>query len=318
MKKALCILLTFAVIFTFAACSRNKGEPYVEPPTEILSFEDGETMVYEVVTDAAGEAVTDENGKNEVIPYDPPVTEKGGYLVTDPEGSTIKQSATTLAPDADETAIVENEDVDLDDETQNANAATTKPSVSGSTTKPGSTTAKNETTISNPSAGSELIPNRPEATTKKDGSDVIIVPDLPEDQTDEFGTAISKADAQKLYDILDFENTFDMALCDADYYKAEAELTRYISSIESAISQIKADKTLYQHVGNKNLNLWISYMNEAKEKYAVFMGIYRGVEGYDEYPNSFYSTYNDFQDSYRDSLKVYYAMRTGAEAIMYS
>lgn len=337
MKKTICILLTCAMLFAFAACSKNKGEPYVEPPTEIITFADGETAVYEVVTDAAGEAVTDENGENEVVPYDPPVTEKGGYLVTDPEGSTIKQSATTLAP----TAVVENEDIDLDEP---ANGTTSKTDTTTSSDKTTVKSEGNKTTISS-SGNSPLVPGedlttvkvpsattteknaavtvpstQKETTTKKDSGAVekTTVADLPEGETGDFGTDISKADAQKLYDILDFENTFDAALCEADYYTAEKELEVYMANIENAVAQIKADKNLYQYVGNENLNLWIGYMNQAKEKYAIFMGVYRGVEHDDEYPNAFYSTYDDFQNSYRDSLKIYYNMLTGAQAIMYS
>ena len=319
MKKVLCALLTLAILLAFAACNKNKGEIYVEPPTEVITFADGETAVYEVVTDAAGEAVTDENGENEVVLYDPPVTEKGGYLVTDPEGSTIKQSATTVA----NTAVVENEELEFDTP---ANGTTAQSAGTSTTAKNESTTNKSGQTqaATTGSNGLEAVTgeNKTQAaettTAKTNSAEKTTAADLPEGETGEFGTEISKADAQKLYDILDFDNTFDEALCKPDYFAAETELNNYIASIENAIAQIKADKDLYQYVGNENLNLWLGYMNEAKEKYAIFMGIYRGCEGSAEYPNAFYTTYEDFQDSYRDSLKIYYAMRTGAEAIMYS
>lgn len=346
MKKTICILLTCAMLFAFAACSKKQGELYVEPPTEVITFADGETAVYEVVTDAAGEAVTDENGENEVVPYDPPVTEKGGYLVTDPEGSTIKQSATTVAL----TAAVENDDFDFEEvvngTTAKADSAATtaKTDAAGSSDKTTAKPEENKTSVSS-SGNSPLTPGeeittakapsvtttekntavsvpstQKETTTKNDSGAVkeTTVADLPEGETGDFGTDISKADAQKLYDILDFENTFDAALCEADYYTAEKELEIYMANIENAVAQIKADKDLYQYVGNENLNLWLGYMNQAKEKYAIFMGIYRGVEHDDEYPKAFYSTYEDFQNSYRSSLKVYYSMLTGAQAIMYS
>lgn len=315
MKKTICILLTCAMLFAFAACSKNKGELYVEPPTEVITFEDGETAVYEVVTDTSGVAVTKENGENEVVPYDPPVTEKGGYLVTDPEGSTIKQSATTS-----NTAVVEKEDIDLDDPDTPANGTTapiqTKP---GETTSAEKSTSKNETATS--SNNSPLIPEEDievVTTAKNNTVKPTMAPDLPEGETGEFGTEITKAEAQKLYNILDFENTFDQALCIPDYHKAQTELKTYMSSIENAIAQIKADKTLYQYVGNQNLNLWLGYMQEAQDKYTIFMNIYKEIEGHDEYPASFYAAYEDFQDSYRSALKIYYSIRTGAEAIMYS
>lgn len=318
MKKTICILLTAVMLFAFAACSKNKGEPYVEPPTEVITFADGETAVYEVVTDAQGEKVTKENGENEVIPYDPPVTEKGGYLVTDPEGSTIKQSATTA-----QTAVVEKEDIDLNDPDTPANG-TTAPIQ----TKPGETTAQTTSGKKDPATSSDsnspLVPGEDieVVTTKnqtaKPTEKVTMAPDLPEDQTGEFGTEISKADAEKLYNILNFKNTFDQALCIPDYNKAATELPVYMGNVENAVAQIKADKTLYQYVGNENLNLWLSYMQEVEDKYTIFLNIYNEIKDEDEYPKSFYAAYEDFQNSYRSALKIYYTVRTNAEAIMYS
>ena len=58
MKKITAIVLIFAVIFCFAACSK-KGEKYEPPVTEVVEFEDGVTAVYEVVTEENGEVVTE-------------------------------------------------------------------------------------------------------------------------------------------------------------------------------------------------------------------------------------------------------------------
>lgn len=309
MKKTICIVLTLAMLFAFAACTK-KGEQYVEPPTEIISFENGSTAVYEVVTDDKGEAVTDENGETEVVPYDPPVTEKGGYLVTNAEGSTIKQSKTTAAF----TAAVENDFVDLDDTTAptkpttTLKGETTAATTAATTAKPNATTKPAATT-----AGGSLNGGTGETTTKN-----YVVPTFPEAQTKPLGNKLSKDDASTLVSILSIDNTFDQALCEPDYYKAEKELKIYIESIEEAIAKIKADKKLYKFVGDENLNQWLGYMVKAQDEYAVFMGIVRGTEGEEKKPATYYTAYENFQNTYRQSLKVLFFMKSGAEEILYS
>ncbi len=295
MKKALCILLVFAAIFALSACGKN-GEIYTEPPTEIITFENGSTAVYEIVTDQSGEAVTDENGEKEVILYDPPVTEKGGYLVTDPEGSTVKQSQTTAVT----SIAIENEVVDLD--------STTAAQAPSETQKGETTTMKpyETTTLSSALEGVGST----EATTYPSFT-------VPEAETKPLGDALSKEDARILISILSFDNTFDEALCVPDYYLAETEINIYIDSIEKAIEKIKAEKKLYKFVGDENLQLWLDYMLEAKEEYAVFMGMVRGTEGMATKPATYYAAYENFQNVYRQSLKVYYFMKVGAEEIIY-
>lgn len=297
MKKGLCIILVFAVIFCFAACSKEqKGEIYVPPHTEIITFEDGETAIYEVVTDDNGVAVTDKEGITELAPYDPPVTEEGGYLVTDPEGSTIKQSQTTVAQSVE----VDNELIDFD---------TTAPNGEGTTTAKGETTTSKTQETTTSSGGSALVsPGTNETTTLKD---------IPEGETYPLNGTLSKEDAQKLVSILNISNPFDEALVDGDYYTAEEKLPVYIDSIERAVNSIKADKTLYEYVGNKNLQMWYDYMIEAADRYAIFMGIVRGTEGQPR-SKAFFATYEDFQTYYRYSLQIFYHMQNSAERILYS
>lgn len=302
MKKGLCILLVFAVIFCLAACGKNnKGEIYTPPHTEVITFEDGESAVYEVVTDEKGEPVTDAEGITELAPYDPPVTEDGGYIVTTPEGETIKQSQTTVA----QSVAVDQDIVDLDTTAPSANETTTK---TGSTTNKEETTTKPaETTTSN--GGSLQTPNTDkEPTTLKE---------IPEGETYALNGTLSKEDAQKLVGILNIPNSFDAALSSGDFYLAEEKLPDYLASIENAVRRIKDDKKLYQYVGNRNLQMWYDYMVEAADRYAVFMGVVRGTEG--EKPSkAFFATYEDFQNYYRFSLQIYYHMQNGAERIMYS
>ncbi len=300
MKKGLCILLVFAVIFCLAACGKNnKGELYTPPHTEVITFEDGESAVYEVVTDDKGEPVTDKDGITELAPYDPPVTEDGGYIVTTPEGETIKQSQTTVAQSVE----VDYDIIDLD---------TTTPSANETTTKNGETTSKEETTT------------KPDETTKSNGG-ALETPDkepttlkeIPEGETYAINGTLSKEDAQKLVGILNIPNPFDEALSAGDFYLAEEKLPDYLASIENAVRRIKEDKKLYKYVGNQNLQMWYDYMVEAADRYAVFMGIVRGTEG--EKPSkAFFATYEDFQNYYRFSLQIYYHMQNSAERIMYS
>lgn len=332
MKKGLVIILVFAAIFAFAACTKQpgqtqtEGETYVAPPTEIITFENGETAVYEVVTDTSGVAVTDANGETEFVPYDPPVTEKNGYLVTDAVGSTIKQSATTVAPSAE----VENAFVDLDEPT----AAGTQTS----TTVSSGTTVSNGESITNPSQAvtdSGEIDNLPDATTaaqttaaattskpasttqKSDSTSQTV--NIAEAVTYAFNGDLSKEDAQKLMSIVSIDNRFDEALCDGDYEKAAEELPQYIADIEEAIGKIKADKDLYKFVGDENLNAWLEYIKQAETDYAVFMGIYTGIADQTGTPPiAFYTTYETFQNSYRQSLKTFYHIKLGAQEIIYS
>lgn len=305
MKKGLCILLVFAVIFCLAACGKNnKGEIYTPPHTEVITFEDGESAVYEVVTDAEGEPVTDEEGITELIPYDPPVTEKGGIIVTTPEGETIKQSQTTVAQSVE----VDQDIIDLD---------TTAPSPNETTTKIGETTNKEETATNTKPA---------ETTTKSDGGalqtpnadkEPTTLKEIPEGETYALNGTLSKEDAQKLVGILNIPNPFDEALSTGDFYLAEEKLPDYLASIENAARRIKEDKKLYKYVGNQNLQLWYDYMVEAADRYAIFMGVVRGTEG--EKPSkAFFATYEDFQNYYRYSLQIYYHMQNGAERILYS
>ncbi len=305
MKKGLCILLVFAVIFAFAACTKDdKGEIYTPPHTEVITFEDGESAIYEVVTDDKGKPVTDDEGLTELAPYDPPVTEDGGYIVTTPEGETIKQSQTTVA----QSVAVDFDIVDL---------GTTAPKQEGNTTLKSETTTKKENPTTKPnekttsSNGGALVnPDKDEPTT---------IEDIPEGVTYPLSGELSKDDAQRLFGILSITNNFDKALSDGDYHKAEEMLPTYLEDIQNAIAQIKADKKLYQYVGNKNLQLWYDYMVEAADRYAIFMGVLRGIESNNGViTKAFYTTYEDFQDYYRFSLQVFYHMRLGAEITIYS
>lgn len=305
MKKGLCILLVFAVIFCLAACGKNnKGELYTPPHTEVITFEDGESAVYEVVTDDKGEPVTDKDGITELAPYDPPVTEDGGYIVTTPEGETIKQSQTT----ASQSVAVDHNLIDLGTTAALHHENTTADRETATKKEDTATKPKETTTASN--GGALVTPDKTETTA---------VPDIPEGVTYPLNGELSKEDAQKLFGILSITNNFDKALSDGDYHKAEEMLPGYLEDIENAIAQIKADKTLYQYVGNKNLQLWYDYMVEAADRYAIFMGVLRGIESNNGViTKAFYTTYEDFQDYYRFSLQVFYHMRLGAEIIIYS
>ena len=238
MNKGLCILLVFAVIFCLAACGKNNtGEIYTPPHTEVITFEDGESAVYEVVTDTKGEPVTDKDGITELAPYDPPVTEKDGVIVTTPEGETIKQSQTTVAQSVE----VDHEIIDLDTTAPSSTSANETTKIEETTTKPA------ETTTLSDSGALETPDNNKEPTTLKE---------VPEGETYPLDGTLSKDDAQKLLTILNISNPFDEALSDGDFYLAEEKLPTYLNSIQSAVNIIKSDKMLYKYVGNQNLQLW--------------------------------------------------------------
>lgn len=292
MKKFTAVILIFALVFCFAACTK-KGEKY-EPPqmTEVITFEDGSTAIYEIVTEKNGEVATDEEGETKYIPYIPPVTDEGGYLVTDAQGSTIPDVPTSPAadtPSADGTHV----DIDageLDDPTDSSNK-TEKPA---ETTKPGSTTAPQQT-------------EKPQQTTKPTGTTAVPT-------TKPLDGELTPAKAQKLVDMLEgLENPFDEDLSRADFYAAEKSLDTYIANIESVVAQIKADKALYAFVGNEKLNSWLKYMDETKDSYTKFMTMVEHEAGKTEKNPLYYQAYTDFQESYKHALEIYYFILFAAQ-----
>ena len=298
MKKLIPVVLLLAVLFCFAACSK-KGDIYEPPMTEVITFEDGLTAIFEVVTEENGEVATDAEGETKYIPYIPPVTEEGGYLVTDAQGSTIPDRPTTTKPNKPDATNIDTEIGELDEPT-NSNGQTQKPE---KTTKPPQSSKPIQTT-----KPSQQNTTKPAGTTKPSSTNA------PEQTTHELDGALTPAKAQKLVKIMEsVENPFDEDLADADFYAAEKSLDTYIKNIEAAITEIKADKALYQFVGNEQLNLWINNMREAKERYSVFMTMVKQEEGKKDKNPLYYKAYTDFQEAYRDSLEAYYFILFAAE-----
>lgn len=303
MKKITAIVLVFAVIFCFAACSK-KGEKYEPPVTEVVEFEDGVTAVYEVVTEENGEVATDEEGETKYVPYVPPVTQKGGYLVTDAKGSTIP-SVPTSAASKETTSAKVNVDTDIEDidEPTKGNSTTQKPADTtasqGVEVNPGDTTAKPADTT------------KPTNTTKPTQT-----PATTEPATKEIDGALSKEKAQKLVDMLEnLENPFDEDLSAADFYAAQESLDTYIANVNTAITAIKADKALYEFVGNEPLENWAKHMEETKNMYKQFMTMVKHAEETKEKSPLYYKAYTEFQDSYIKALEVYYHILNAAQNI---
>lgn len=311
MKKIMIVLVAFAVIFCFAACNKNKakGEIYTPPQTEIVTFENGETVIYEVVTEANGEAATDEEGETKYIPYIPPVTEEGGYLVTDAAGSTVPSlpGSTTAADSAKPT----DKAVDSDQgsfEGLTTNTEETKQNENGTTVQ-GESKPSSETTTQQ--GDSVLVPEKttvkaPEKTTAK-------VPDI-EAPTQAIDGELTPAKAQKLISIVKgVENPFEDCLVEGDFYGAETAIDEYIKNIENAVNEIKADKALYQFVGNEQLDKWLGSMVEAKDYYAIFMTMVRQEDKTGERNPLFFKAYTDFQDYYKASLESYFFIIESAQ-----
>lgn len=308
MKKITAIVLIFAVIFCFAACSK-KGEKYEPPVTEVVEFENGVTAVYEVVTEENGEVATDEEGETKYVPYVPPVTQKGGYLVTDAKGSTIPSVPTSATSKATTSAKV-NVDTDIEniDEPTKGNGTTQKPA--GTTAKPGETANQGAAVKPGDTTAKPADTTKPATTTKPTQA-----PTTTEAATKEIDGAISKEKAQKLVDMLEnIENPFDEDLSSADFYAAQESLDTYIANVNAAITEIKADKTLYQFVGNESLDNWAKYMAETKDMYTKFMTMVKHEEGNKEKNPLYYQAYTDFQDSYIKALEVYYHILNAAQS----
>ncbi len=306
MKKILIVLVAFAVILCFAACNKNKnkGEIYVPPQTEVVTFENGETVIYEIVTETNGEVATDAEGETKYIPYIPPVTEKDGYLVTDAAGSTIP----SLPGSTTASGSVSTTDKIVDSDNGNFEGITTKPEE----------TKQNETDTTKQSE------SRPSAeTTTQQGSSVLVpekttvkVPEI-DAPTQAIDGELTPAKAQKLISIVKgVENPFEECLVEGDFYGAEKAIDDYIKNIQSAVDEIKSDKTLYQFVGNEQLDKWLGSMIEAKDYYAIFMTMVRQEDKTGERNPLFFKSYTDFQNYYRASLESYFfILETAQEKI---
>lgn len=312
MKKIMLVAAAFAVIFCFAACNKNKGDVYEPPMTEVISFEDGVTAIFEVITEENGEVVTDEEGETKYVPYIPPVTEKGGVLVTDAAGSTIPSRPNTTANQATNDSGNVNVDTDVGELDEPENTA--KPE---STAKPGTPTTKPAATTK-PTATTKPSATKPGQTTaapeNKPTSAPVTKPADNEPVTEELDGTLTSAKAMKLYQIMDgVENPFDEDLAEADFHAASKSIDTYIENIEAAVKAIKEDKALYQFVGNQQLTLWLNNMYEARERYQVFMTMVKQEEGKAEKNPLYYKAYTDFQESYRNSLESYYFILFAAE-----
>ena len=109
------------------------------------------------------------------------------------------------------------------------------------------------------------------------------------------------------------ENQFDEDLSNADFYAAEASLEIYITDVENIITQIKADKALYEFVGNTRLNNWLNYLKETKTNYGKFMTMVEHEAGKTEKNPLYYQAYTDFQKSYTGALEIYYFILFAAQ-----
>lgn len=311
MKKIMLVVMALAVILCFAACNKNKGQVY-EPNTTIIDVGNGETAIFEIVTEDNGEIATDAEGETKYVPYVPPVTDKDGYLVTDTAGSTIPlTSAQASKPSADSSAPnIDNDIADIDtpanpDETTKPESTTkvsdgtpTKPE---STTKPASTTKPTATT-------------KPSDTTTKPATPSTSKPAATEAVTTPIDGSLSSAKAEKLVGIMEgVENPFDEDLADADFHAAAKSIDTYIANVEAAVNAIKSDASLYQFVGNQQLTLWLDNMYEARERYQVFMTMVKQEEGKTDKNPLYYKAYTDFQESYAASLEAYYFILFAAE-----
>ena len=334
MKKAIALVLFAATVFTLAACAK-KGERYKEPPTEVVTFDNGERIVYEIVTDAKGEPATDEEGQTVFRLYDPPVTQKGGYLVTDAEGSTIKRSASN-----NETATV-NSDFGigvLDDETvpvTNANGQTVPPQTNADgQTVPPQTNADGQTVAAQTNAGSTgnggstgiggetgaTIPVE-SGTTAGSGNDKdkkdkepTTIPQLEHASTVPYQGKLTQGKANKLLKILDgIENPFEEDIVENRYVEGKESLRVYVNNILAAEREIQADPEIYAFVTKANLDYWNYYLTQMQIKYDEFAAIVGAQKPGEKPRSSVYTSYVAFQDEYRKEIEIFFSIQEAAE-----
>ena len=308
MKKAIALVLFAVTVFTLAACAK-KGERYKEPPTEIVTFENGERVVYEVVTDQKGEPETDEEGQTVYRLYDPPVTEKGGYLVTDAEGSTIRRSASE-----DESFTVDNAfDVGaLDDETVSATDANGQ-TVPPQTDADGQTVAVEATGVSN-AGGSIGGENATTGGKDKDKKEPTTIPELEHASTAAYNGQLSQGKANKLLKILDgIENPFEEDIVESRYAEGKESLRVYINNIYAAEKEIQADPEIYAFVTKDNLQYWNYYLSQMQIKYDEFAAIVGAQKPGEKPSSSVYTSYVAFQTEYRKEIELFYSIQEAAE-----
>ena len=300
MKKAIALILFAATVFALAACAKKKGERYEEPPTEVITFGNGSRMIYEVVTDPDGEPETDAEGKKVYRLYDPPLTEKGGYLVTDAEGSTIKRSAAT---DAAVSIATDIGSAALD---SGAEAAVPATDANGQTAAP-QTDAEGRTIFSSGSGKTNKNPNNSgEGTT---------IPQLEHAVTVAAVGTLSRGKAEALLNILDgIENPFDEDLAEDRFFEAKDSILVYIANVQQAQKQIMADPEICEFVTKANLEYWNGYLIQAQRKYDEFIAILGAQTPGEKAGSSVYTSYVAFQTEYRKAREVYYHIYEAAES----
>ncbi len=295
MKRAIALVLFAATVFTLAACAK-KGERYVEPPTEVFTFDNGGRAVYEVVTDQDGEPQTDEEGMKVYRPYDPPLTEKGGYLVTDAEGSTIKSSADI---DASVSVNIGGDTGVIDDVPTNAEGQTGAQQPANAE---GQTDAEGRTIDLN--SGGKQTTARNETT----------VPQLEHASTVAYNGTISQGKANKLLRLLDgIENPFEDDLVEGRYEEAKESIKVYIANIHAVQKQIQADPEMYAFVTKSNIEYWNYYLTQMERKYGEFAAIVGALKPDEKPGSSVYTSYVAFQDEYRKEIEVYYSIYDAAK-----
>ena len=318
--KALTAVALSAAVACLAACGDQK-ERFEEPPTETVTLESGETEVFEVVTDESGEAVTDSDGLRQTVKYDPPVTDGDGFIVTNAEGNTRRQSQTKMGE-----RDVEIVDIDqLDDTTAVSKADGAAGTTSGKTERSGSDkkdgaaekTDKKDKAEGTPAAQyTEKETTKKEKTTKekttKEKAETTAY-EFPYAQPVTITGLLSDKKAQKLLDILDFTNEFEAALLKGDFDKANSVLPVYIQDIKIAASAIRTDPALLEFVTEENLENWVKYADEITDKYKLFYSIYTMEKDNEKKSGNYENTYKGFQKPYASELLIYYEMKNAAQ-----
>lgn len=137
--KVKLLVLFASIISVLTACSMRSGS--VEISTTAVTDNDGQTHIYEIVTDESNEPVTEKNGNTIVAEIE---TDKRGKAVTDKNDYPVTKNSTTVLATTAKSGSDDN-DVEFEAETNNTTLKTTTSKTEESTTQKPVDTDQNTT-----------------------------------------------------------------------------------------------------------------------------------------------------------------------------
>ncbi len=319
MKKILCVGLTFALLFCFAACKRGQEvNTGITGPTMTVNVTDGNgNPVTVVVTDKNGGKVTDVDYYGEtyivtqavtqVVPYekttaDPsmPMIEEGDFI---DEGTT--SSASPVSPTASGTAASQAKTTTLRDSA--THAPTTKKAAA--TTVKGQTTVKATTAQSGGSVAPGTVKPTAATTTKVNVTTTAAPTTVP--VTD---PSVKKEDAKAVVNLVEVsDGEITNCVINSQFDKLDEALADYVKIVEKNYSTINGNAAYKKIVSSSDLEVWKAKVLEAQRLYDAFYKIYSDKNASSDEWSRAYTTY---QKAFIEHRQAGFAMTDAANAYL--